>query len=140
VRLRSEYVARVPKVHYGVAGSKDPVTLHTTTEGYSMATYTFRFNEVSMNQVWFEADSDAHARELMRQAENDEINISDLPNAQERNRGIELDFSVSTLVNDDDGKPVCIHPKDDMVHEFDENSRLGDAYYCGLCGDLLQVG
>jgi len=104
-----------------------------------MATYTFRFNEVSMNQVWFEADSDAHARELMRQAENDEINISDLPNAQERNRGIELDFSVSILENDS-GKVVCTHPGDNMIHEFNEDSLLGDAYYCGLCGDLLQVG
>lgn len=35
---------------------------------------------------------------------------------------------------------TCKHPKDDMVHEFDENSKLGDAYYCGLCGGLLQVG
>jgi hypothetical protein len=62
-----------------------------------MATYTFRFNEVSMNQVWFEADSEEHAKELMQKCEADEINISDLPNAQERNRGIELDFSVSDI-------------------------------------------
>jgi hypothetical protein len=62
-----------------------------------MATYTFRFNEVSMNQVWFEAENVAEAHALMKKCENDEINISDLPNAQERNRGIELDFSVSML-------------------------------------------
>jgi len=62
-----------------------------------MATYTFRFNEVSMNQVWFEAENEEAAKELMRKCENDEINISDLPNAYERNRGIDLDFSVSIL-------------------------------------------
>lgn len=62
-----------------------------------MATYTFRFNEVAMNQVWFEADSEEAARELMRKCETDEINISDLPKAYERNRGIDLDFSVSVI-------------------------------------------
>ena len=65
-----------------------------------MATYTFRFNEVSMNQVWFEAENEEAAKELMRKCENDEINISDLPNAYERNRGIDLDFSVSILETD----------------------------------------
>lgn len=65
-----------------------------------MATYTFRFNEVSMNQVWFEADSEDAAKELMRKCEMDEINISDLPKSYERNRGIDLDFSVSVLETD----------------------------------------
>ena len=65
-----------------------------------MATYTFRFNEVSMNQVWFEAENEEAARELMRKCETDEINISDLPNAYETNRGIDLDFSVSILETD----------------------------------------
>lgn len=62
-----------------------------------MKTYSFRFNEVSMNQVWFEAENVAQAHELMKKCENGDINISDLPNAQERNRGIDLDFSVSVL-------------------------------------------
>lgn len=65
-----------------------------------MATYSFRFNEVSMNQVWFEADNVAHAHALMKQCENGDINVSDLPNAQERNRGIDIDFSVSMLESD----------------------------------------
>lgn len=59
--------------------------------------YSFRFDEVSMNQVWFEAKDDEEAKSLMKQVMNDEINISDLPEAQERNRGIDLDFSVSIL-------------------------------------------
>lgn len=50
-----------------------------------------------MNQVWFEAENEEAAKELMRKCETDEINISDLPNAQERNRGIDLDFSVSVI-------------------------------------------
>ena len=59
--------------------------------------FTFRFNEVSMNQVWFEAENEEEARALMQKVQNDEMNISDLPEAYERNRGIELDFSVSML-------------------------------------------
>ena len=60
-------------------------------------TFTFRFNEVSMQQVWFEAANEEEAKELMRKCEEDEMNISDLPKAFERNRGIQLDFSVSML-------------------------------------------
>lgn len=65
-----------------------------------MATFSFRFNEVSMNQVWFEARDEEHAKELMKKCEEEDMNISDLPNASERNRGIELDFSVSILEKD----------------------------------------
>lgn len=50
-----------------------------------------------MNQVWFTADNKEHAKELMKQCEDGKINISDLPDAEERNRGIQLDFSVSML-------------------------------------------
>ena len=59
--------------------------------------YTFRFNEISMNQVWFEAKDDEEAKSLMKQLMEDEININDLPEVGERNRGIDLDFSVSIL-------------------------------------------
>lgn len=62
-----------------------------------MVRYTFRFNEIAMNQVWFTAENDEHARELLKQCEDEEINISDLPDAEERNRGIQLDFSVSMI-------------------------------------------
>lgn len=60
-----------------------------------MATYSFRFDEIAMNQVWFEAANEEEAKALMKKCEDDEMNISDLPNAQERNRGIRIDFSVS---------------------------------------------
>ena len=62
-----------------------------------MGKYSFRFDEISMNQVWFTAENDEHARELLKQCEYEEINISDLPDAEERNRGIQLDFSVSMI-------------------------------------------
>jgi hypothetical protein len=52
-----------------------------------MPKYSFRFNEVTMNQVWFTADNVVHAHELMKQCEDEEINVSDLPDAEERNRG-----------------------------------------------------
>ena len=63
-------------------------------------TFTFRFNEVSMQQVWFEAANEEEAKELMRKCEEEEMNINELPKAFERNRGIELDFSVSMLEDD----------------------------------------
>lgn len=50
-----------------------------------------------MNQVWFEAKDLNEAQALMKRCMDDEMNVSDLPDAQERNRGIELDFSVSML-------------------------------------------
>ncbi len=59
--------------------------------------YSFRFNEISMNQVWFEAKNDEEAKALLKQVMDDEININDLPEVGERNRGIDLDFSVSIL-------------------------------------------
>ena len=62
-----------------------------------MATYSFRFNEISMNQVWFEADSEEEANALMQKCIDDEMNISDLPKAEERNRGIQMDFTVSYI-------------------------------------------
>ena len=34
----------------------------------------------------------------------------------------------------------CTHPIEDWVHDYDEDSILGDAYYCGHCGELTQVG
>jgi len=32
----------------------------------------------------------------------------------------------------------CKHT--DIRHEYDENSILGDSYWCDSCGELLQVG
>lgn len=66
-----------------------------------MPTFTFRFDEVSMNQVWFDAANLEEAQALLKKCEDDEMNISELPNAFERNRGIEVDFSVSTVEQDD---------------------------------------
>ena len=34
----------------------------------------------------------------------------------------------------------CSHPVDDWDHHYDEECLLGDAYYCGHCGELMQVG
>jgi hypothetical protein len=62
-----------------------------------MATFTFRFNEVAQNQVWFEATDEEHAKALMQQVIDEEINADELPNVQERNRGIYLDFEVSYI-------------------------------------------
>ena len=37
-------------------------------------------------------------------------------------------------------KKQCEHPIDDWEHDYDPDSILGDAYYCGHCGELMQVG
>jgi hypothetical protein len=47
-----------------------------------------------MNQVWFEAKDDEEAKSLMKKLMEDEININDLPEVSERNRGIDLDFTI----------------------------------------------
>lgn len=62
-----------------------------------MPLYTFRFDEVSQNQVWFEADNEEHAKALVQQAMDEDINIDELPQAAERNRGIYLDFDGSVI-------------------------------------------
>jgi hypothetical protein len=39
-----------------------------------------------------------------------------------------------------DLKEPCDHPIEEWEHDYDPDSILGDAYYCGLCGELTQVG
>ena len=34
----------------------------------------------------------------------------------------------------------CPHPIDEWEHGYDEDSALGDYYWCGRCGELTQVG
>ena len=60
-----------------------------------------------MNQVWFEAENDEQAKELINKVIDDELAIPDLPAYYERNRGIDLDFSVSTL--EDENFKVVIY-------------------------------
>jgi len=42
--------------------------------------------------------------------------------------------------NTDLKEKQCEHPTDDWEHDYDPDSILGDAYYCGHCGELMQVG
>lgn len=62
-----------------------------------MARFTFRFNVVEENQVWFDAETEEQARELLGRVEDDRLNISDLPNAEERNRALIVDTTVSFI-------------------------------------------
>lgn len=62
-----------------------------------MARFTFRFNVVEENQVWFDAETEEQARELLGRVEDDKLNISDLPNAEERNRALIVDTTVSFI-------------------------------------------
>jgi hypothetical protein len=58
-----------------------------------------------MNQVWFKAKDDEEAKSLMQQLLDDKIEISDLPEVEERNKGIDLDF-ISLLECEDDNYRV----------------------------------
>ena len=62
-----------------------------------MPRYSFRFNQVEMQQVWFDAAHLEEATALLKKCEDDEMEIVDLPKIEERNHGIRLDFSVSLL-------------------------------------------
>lgn len=46
------------------------------------------------------------------------------------------------LVRGDGSKnpKTCSHDKFEWQHEFDEDSILGDWYWCTGCGELTQVG
>lgn len=59
--------------------------------------YSFRYDVVEAWQVWFDAENDEEAIALMRKVVEEEINPNELPNYQERNRGIISDFSVANL-------------------------------------------
>lgn len=37
-------------------------------------------------------------------------------------------------------RKTCKHPIDTWEHRYDEDSKLGDYYTCGLCGEVTQVG
>jgi len=46
-----------------------------------------------------------------------------------------------TKVGDGTQDPkTCEHDKYEWNHEYDENSFLGDWYWCSGCGELTQVG
>jgi hypothetical protein len=63
---------------------------------------------------------------------------------------LDSDGTQDVLIRVDDSEVVrgdgsknpetCEHDKFEWQHEFDENSVLGDWYWCTGCGDLTQVG
>lgn len=62
-----------------------------------MATYSFVYEEVSVNQVFFVADSEDEAKVLFEKAINGQISVEDLPNFAEKNKWYELSFDNSEL-------------------------------------------
>lgn len=51
-----------------------------------------------------------------------------------------LDKMISQLQEIPGATIECKHPNESVVHKYDKSSRLGDSYWCGVCGMLLQVG
>ena len=49
-------------------------------------------------------------------------------------------YNGHRLCEKDYERQTCDHPIDTWEHRYDEDSKLGDYYTCGLCGELTQVG
>jgi hypothetical protein len=62
-----------------------------------MPTYEFRYEVVESWKATFVAESIEHAKALLQQLADDEIDTDDLPEYSERNKGIESDYSNSVV-------------------------------------------
>lgn len=62
-----------------------------------MPKYTFWHNIEEAWKSGFEADSLEHAQELLEAVENGDMNLSDLPDYWERNKGIDLAIDTASL-------------------------------------------
>ena len=62
-----------------------------------MAKYMFSHYVTEAWTASFDADSLEHAEELLEQANNGDINLSELPNYQEKNKGLDLEVDLNSL-------------------------------------------
>ena len=62
-----------------------------------MPKFTFNYAVVEDWTAEFEADDLEQAQELFEQAVAEDINLPDLPNYQERNRGLYTDIDIHSL-------------------------------------------
>lgn len=62
-----------------------------------MAQYMFSFYVKEAWTAAFEADSEEHALELLKQVQADEISLSDLPDYVEENHGVETEIDLDSL-------------------------------------------
>lgn len=74
-----------------------------------MEKYSFTYDVVEQWQVWFDAENDQEAISLMRKIVSEDLNPNELPNFEERNRGIISDFSGSSLECQSDGFRIVKH-------------------------------
>jgi hypothetical protein len=62
-----------------------------------MPKYTFYHNVEETWKASFTADSMEHAIELLEAADNGDINLSDLPDYDEKNKGLDLNVDIDSL-------------------------------------------
>lgn len=62
-----------------------------------MATFTFWYSETYTYKTWFEADNEEHARELLRQVEDGELSVEELPQEGSKDKGYEMEIAYETL-------------------------------------------
>lgn len=55
-----------------------------------MPTYEFWYDETYTFKAWFEADTEEQARELVSEVENGNLDITELPDFQNKDKNYEL--------------------------------------------------
>ena len=62
-----------------------------------MPKYTFWHNVEETWKASFTADSMEHAEQLLEAAQDGDMNLSDLPDYDERNKGLDLNIDIASL-------------------------------------------
>lgn len=93
-----------------------------------MAKFNFCYNEISENRVWFEAKNLNHAKELLNEVMDEQLNIVDLPKWEEKNRAIWFDFDVTVLEEEGAEQSAEPEPKGEKtLHYFAADGSFGEA-------------
>ena len=62
-----------------------------------MPTFEFWYSETATYRAYFKADDRAQAEELLRQANDGDIMFDDLPEFQDKNKGLYLEADLNSL-------------------------------------------
>lgn len=66
-----------------------------------MATFSFWYDETETHKAWFEADSIEHARELIEQVRQCELDIEELPNFVNKSKDYGIDIALETIESEE---------------------------------------
>jgi putative SOS response-associated peptidase YedK len=65
-----------------------------------MPTYEFWYDETNTYKAWFTADSKEHAKELIDQIEDGELEITELPDFSNSNKNYEVMIDTATEIEE----------------------------------------